>query len=95
MPVSIRSGITSCTVPLNFLTPVILISSVPIPSIEAPIPTKHFIKSQTSGSFAALVIIVSPRAKVAAITRFSVAPTETVGNVIEAPDKPLGADNRI
>ncbi len=44
--------------------------------------------STISGSHAALRRIVSPFAKVAAIIRCSVAPTDTSGKIISAPTKP-------
>ena len=46
---------------------------------------KHFAKSTTSGSFAALLIVVIPSAKEAAIRTFSVAPTLTGSKEILAP----------
>ena len=49
------------------------------------------IKSFISGSIAQFDNIVSPFAKLAAIIRFSVAPTDILGNLILFPFKPLGA----
>ena len=47
----------------------------PAPSIRAPIATRNAAMSAISGSRAALSITVVPRARTAAIIRFSVAPT--------------------
>ena len=52
---------------------------------------KNLVKSFISGSIAQLDKIVSPFARLAAISKFSVAPTETFGNFIFAPTKPFGA----
>ena len=56
-----------------------------MPSIRAPIATRQAARSPISGSRAALASTVRPSASVAAISRFSVAPTETNGNTIVAP----------
>ena len=49
---------------------------------------KQFAKSVTSGSFAALKILVCPCAKTAVINALSVAPTETLGKLITPPLNP-------
>ncbi|SKV43086.1 Uncharacterised protein [Mycobacteroides abscessus subsp. abscessus] len=49
---------------------------VPAPSISAPICTSMVHRSTTSGSRAALWMVVTPSASTAAIKMFSVAPTE-------------------
>ena len=57
-----------------------------------PILFKKFIRSFISGSIAQLLKVVLPFAKDAAIIKFSVAPTEILGNRIFAPVKPFGAE---
>ena len=52
---------------------------------------KNKIKSRISGSIAQFWRIVFPFAPYAARIAFSVAPTETDGNLIFAPVKPIGA----
>ena len=54
------------------------ITSEPAPEICAPIATRQFARSTTSGSRAAFSITVSPSASVAAIIRFSVPVTVTM-----------------
>ena len=75
VPASMRSGIVTCSVPVSSSTPSISIVLVPAPSIRAPIATRNAAMSAISGSRAALSITVVPRARTAAIIRFSVAPT--------------------
>ena len=65
--------------------------SLPSPAICAPIRRRHWARSTISGSRAALRITVVPRARVAAISTFSVAPTETKGKSTTAPLSPEGA----
>ena len=77
--------------PYNLSTPSIIIVEVVLPEILAPIFTRQSIKSPTSGSQAALLIIVVPFASDAAIIKFSVAPTEANLNFILQPFNPLGA----
>ena len=60
-------------------------------SIFAPILFKQLMRSMTSGSSAIFVISLSPLASEAAITIFSVAPTETLSKFILFPIKPFGA----
>ena len=62
-----------------------------MPSILAPILVRHSATSPISGSRAAFSITVSPLASAAAIMTLCVAPTDTLGNVMRAPCKPLGA----
>jgi hypothetical protein len=59
--------------------------SDPAPLILAPIFIKQLVKSTTSGSFAALRIVVVPSAKQAAIITFSVPVTLTGSKDILAP----------
>ncbi len=59
--------------------------------IFAPIAIRQRPRSSISGSRAAFSITVSPSASEAAISVFSVAPTETMGNSMRAPFKPRGA----
>ena len=47
--------------------------------------TRQWARSQTSGSWAALTMVVSPSARAAAIRMFSVPPTVTCGKTIWAP----------
>ena len=63
----------------------------PSPVIFAPIEIKNSPRSTTSGSRAALSIVVTPLAKVAAVIIFSVAPTLGNSSEILAPVNPLGA----
>ena len=60
-------------------------TSPPAPSTLAPIFASTSASSATSGSRAAFRITVSPRARVAAIMRFSVAPTEGKARSMTAP----------
>jgi hypothetical protein len=64
------------------------ISSVPAPSILAPIAFRQSARLTTSGSRAGFAITVSPLASDAAISATWVAPTDTLGNDIRA-DKPV------
>ena len=64
---------------------------VPSPLISAPMRRRHWARSTISGSRAAFFSTVVPRARVAAISTFSVAPTETSGNSKAAPLRPFGA----
>ena len=56
-----------------------------------PALIKKLTKSFISGSIAQLLKIVVPLARLAAIIKFSVAPTEIFENRILEPIKPLGA----
>ena len=58
---------------------------MPCPLILAPILLRQSAKSTTSGSFAALLIIVLPSANEAAINTFSVAVTLTGSKSIVEP----------
>ena len=60
-----------------------------MPEIFAPMAMRQRARSSISGSRAALPIRVSPLARVAAISAVSVAPTETKGNSMRAPFRPL------
>ena len=57
-----------------------------------PILFRKFTKSFISGSIAQFFKIVIPFAKLAAINKFSVAPTEIFEKQIFEPMSPLGAD---
>ncbi len=65
--------------------------SVPAPLMSAPMALRQRAKSPISGSRAALTNTVSPRASDAAISRFSVAPTEGLAKMTSAPTRPFGA----
>ena len=91
VPATIRSGRVACEVGLSFETPAILIVGDPKPTIFAPIEIKNSPRSTTSGSRAALSIVVTPLAKTAAVIKFSVAPTLGKSRVISAPFNPFGA----
>ena len=91
MPATIRSARVACVVGCNSFTPVIVISGVPKPSIFAPIETRNSPRSTTSGSRAALSIVVTPFARTAAVIIFSVAPTLGKSSDIAAPVRPFGA----
>ena len=58
---------------------------VPAPSMRAPIAPSIAQRSTISGSRAALSITVVPLASTAAMTRFSVAPTDGKSSQIEVP----------
>ena len=85
VPASILSAGMLCSVPYNFLTPSIVISSEPAPDIFAPILFKNSAKSIISGSLATLVKVVVPSAKQAAIIIFSVPVTVMPSNLIFDP----------
>ena len=88
VPASIRSEITVWQAPCSASTPLTVITSVPAPSMIPPIAIKQRAKSTTSGSRAAFSKTVIPRARTAAINRFSVPVTVTVSNNIRAPLSP-------
>ena len=71
-----RSPITRCSVGCSRGTPVMVIVGEPAPSTCAPIWFNIVHRSTTSGSRAALWMVVTPSATTAAIRMFSVAPTE-------------------
>ena len=70
-----RSAMTSWMAPCSAWPPSIVIVLVPAPSMWAPIDMRNLARSTISGSRAAFSITVAPRAAVAAMRRFSVAPT--------------------
>ncbi len=70
-----RSAITVWSTPCNGRPPAMWMVLVPAPSISAPMPHRNAQRSMISGSRAAFSMMVSPSAAVAAMTRFSVAPT--------------------
>ena len=62
----------------------------PSPAICAPIDRKHFTRSTISGSFAAFFKTDVPLAKVAAMMKFSVAPTDAIRiSKVPAFNRPL------
>ena len=61
--------------PCRRSTPTMLTVPVPAPVMRAPIWFRQLAKSTISGSLAAFSSVVQPRARLAAIIRFSVAPT--------------------
>ena len=63
----------------------------PAPSICAPIAIQAVGEVGDLRLARGVSITVVPRASTAAISRFSVAPTETNGNSISAPLRPPGA----
>ena len=75
----------------NFLTPIIVIVLFPVHLILQPIFLKKLIKSLISGSIAQFFKIVFPFAKLEAIIKFSVAPTDILENFIILPINPFGA----
>ena len=72
----------------NF-TPYIWSVLFPIHFILPPAEFKKLIKSFISGSIAQFFNILLPLARVDAIIRFSLAPTETLENLIFPPTNPL------
>ncbi len=76
VPATIRSVTVRCSTGCSRSTPSITRVEVVIPSIWAPIATSIWHRSVISGSRATLSITVLPEASTAAISRFSVAPTE-------------------
>ena len=62
-----------------------------MPEISAPMATRKRARSLTSGSRAAFDSTVSPSARLAAISAFSVPPTVTSGKVRAQPTSPFGA----
>ncbi len=85
VPASIRSAMMACSAPCRRATPATVSRSVPTPVMRAPMAFRHSARSAISGSRAALASTVSPSARLAASSRFSVAPTETKGNTMFAP----------
>src|SRR5947207_2587381 len=57
-----RSGMTWCSAPCNSLTPVMVIVGLPAPVIFAPMALRNLARSTTSGSQAALSMIITARA---------------------------------
>ena len=91
VPNSIRSTTTAWVAPCNLSTPSIVITVDPSPEIFAPIARRRSARSTISGSRATFFKTVVPLANVAAINRFSVAPTDAKGNSYVAPIRPFGA----
>ena len=76
VPASILSNITEYLISCVFFTPLILIVRFDNHFKSHPNLIKKFVKSFISGSIAQFFNIVVPLANVAAIIKFSVAPTE-------------------
>ena len=91
VPASIRSEITACVAPCNSSTPSTEMVPVPCPVILAPIAFRQLARSIISGSRATFTNSLGPLARAAAISAFSVAPTDTIGNTTRPPLKPPGA----
>ena len=70
-----RSAMTAWSTPCSGRPPAMWMVLVPAPSMVAPMPQRNSQRSMISGSRAAFSMTVSPSAAVAAMTRFSVAPT--------------------
>ena len=85
VPVTIRSETVVCSTGLSRSTPSITSVEVATPSMRAPIDWSIWHRSVISGSRATLSITVVPRASTAAISRFSVAPTEGKSSHSEVP----------
>ena len=77
--------------PLSFLTPSIVITLVPAPSILAPILFKNCAIFIISISLAAFIIVVIPSAILAANIMLIVAPTEAKSKLILVPFKFLAS----
>ena len=93
VPASIRSAITlnSSILISSPAVPWIVNIAVPIPSILTPLSFKISHSWTTSGSLAALVIVVAPLARAAAITMFAVPVTVILSKIISQPFNPSGA----
>jgi len=87
-PASIRSGITVCSTAASSLTPSTVTKPVPPPVIRAPILVRKAMTSSTSGSWAALSMMVVPGASDAAMIRFSVPVWDGVSRYRWAPRSP-------
>mgnify|MGYP002939956436 CR=1 FL=1 len=85
VPASIWSGMTLYVPPCRRSTPWIRIESVPAPRMSAPMELRKLARSTMCGSRAAFSITVRPRASVAAMMMFIVAPTETLSRYTFAP----------
>ena len=91
---SMRSGMTSCSAPCSSLTPVMVMVGLPAPVIFAPMALRKCARSTTSGSQAALSMMVTPSASTAAIMTLAVPstvePARPPRNIVRA-DEPFGA----
>ena len=85
VPASMRSGMMRYSQPARRSTPSTRMRLVPWPLILAPQATRKLARSTTSGSRAALTSSVSPSARAAAMSRFSVPPTVGKSKGICAP----------
>ncbi len=89
VPATMRSVTVRCSTGCSPSTPSITRVEVEIPSMSAPIETSIWHRSMISGSRATLSITVLPLASTAAISRFSVAPTEGKSSHRLAPTRRL------
>lgn len=71
-------------------TPSISMSEVPAPDTRAPMALSMFARSSISGSQAAFSMAVWPSAVTAAMSMFSVAPTEGNSRYTWVPRRPFG-----
>ena len=78
VPASMRSLMGCQLTACSARTPSMTMVDVPAPQIRAPIAFRNAARSTISGSLAAFSMRVVPLASVAAISRFSVAPTEGI-----------------
>ena len=90
VPASMRSGMMRYSHPLREETPSMVMMEVPWPVILAPMALRKLARSTTSGSRAAFSMTVTPSAREAAMSRFSVPPTVGKSRVILAPLRPPG-----
>src|SRR5919106_3633422 len=74
--------------PCSRSTPRTVRTFEPMPSMSAPSETRKWQRSWTCGSHAAFTIVVSPRARTAAVTAFSVPVTEASSRKMCAPTSP-------
>jgi hypothetical protein len=85
VPATIRSGTVVYVTGLRIGTPSTVIVEEPAPWMRAPIAVSIEQMSTISGSRAELSMTVVPSASTAAISRFSVAPTDGKSSQIEVP----------
>jgi hypothetical protein len=85
VPETMRSGTAVYVTGDSDSTPSTVTVELPAPEIRAPIAVSIEQMSTISGSRAALSITVVPDARTAAMTRFSVAPTEGKSSQIDVP----------
>ena len=86
------SGRMRCEPPPSRSTPLMRRMFEPIPSIDAPSPTRKWQRSWMCGSQAAWPTIVSPSASTAAMIAFSVAITDASSRNSRLPFEAVGAE---